>query len=157
MNNYCSTPPAQPLIYQLRTLPGLNFVLVPSKSVDGSDLLPVVAILQLELVLYVYTACQKNILYFCAFYLRSQSPEEGAVNRICFIPASCERLSICNRIMQVPGHWCRFQIILASSCEQGLNIQMTKLYPMTLTLAVQRKAEFAPRPPPPPPPPLQDL
>ena len=34
-------------------------------------------------------------------------------------PASCEHLSIRNRIMTVPGQWCRFQVIPAS-CERGL-------------------------------------
>ena len=36
-------------------------------------------------------------------------------------PASCEHLSIRNRIMTVPGQWCRFQVIPAS-CERGLNM-----------------------------------
>ena len=34
-------------------------------------------------------------------------------------PASCEHLSIRNRIITVPGQWCRFQLIPAS-CERGL-------------------------------------
>ena len=34
-------------------------------------------------------------------------------------PASCEHLSIRNRIMTVPGQWCRFKVIPAS-CERGL-------------------------------------
>ena len=60
-------------------------------------------------------------LDFCAFYLCTQSPEEGAMNRICFIPASCERLSIRNRIVPVPGQWRRFPVIPAS-CEWGLSV-----------------------------------
>ena len=34
---------------------------------------------------------------------------------------SCERLSIRNRIMPLPGQWCRFQTIPAS-CEQSLKV-----------------------------------
>ena len=48
------------------------------------------------------------------------STKEGAINRICFTPTSCERFSTRNRIMPVPGQWCRSQIIPAS-CERGLN------------------------------------
>ena len=87
----------------------LDLFVVPSSSVDGSDLLLVVAILQLILVLYVYNGLPEEhfilsrLLDFRAFYLCTQSPEEGAVNRICFIPSLCERLSIRNRIMPVPG------------------------------------------------------
>ena len=40
-------------------------------------------------------------------------------------PASCEHLSICNRIMTVPGQWCDFQVIPAS-CERGLRINGKK-------------------------------
>ena len=36
-------------------------------------------------------------------------------------PASCEHSSIRNRIMTVPGQWCRFQVILAS-CERALKV-----------------------------------
>ena len=36
-------------------------------------------------------------------------------------PASCEHLSIRNRIITVPGQWCRFQVIPAS-CERGLSL-----------------------------------
>ena len=36
----------QPIIYQLKTFPDLNFFFVPSSSVDGLDLLMVVPILQ---------------------------------------------------------------------------------------------------------------
>ena len=50
----------------LKMLPDLDFFFVPSSSVNGSDFLLVVAILQLVLLLYVYIACQKNILHFCA-------------------------------------------------------------------------------------------
>ena len=53
------------------------------------------------------------------------STKEDAVNRYCFIPASCERFSIRYRIMPVPGQWCRFQIILAS-CERGLSLPRNK-------------------------------
>ena len=39
-------------------------------------------------------------------------------------PASCEHLSIRNRIMTVPSQWCRFQVIPAS-CERGLSLCCT--------------------------------
>ena len=45
---------------------------------------------------------------------------EVAVNRICFLSASCERFPIRNRIIPVPGQWCRFQII-PESCERGIS------------------------------------
>ena len=38
-------------------------------------------------------------------------------------PASCEHLSIRNRIMTVPDQWCRFQVIPAS-CERGLSVAL---------------------------------
>ena len=48
-------------------------------------------------------------LDFRVFYLFTQFLEEGALIRILLIVASCERLSIRNRIMPVLGRWCRFQ------------------------------------------------
>ena len=65
-----STTPSESSILssvQLKTLPDLNLFFVPSRSVDCSDLLLVVTIFQLELVLYTYTACQRDILYLRAF------------------------------------------------------------------------------------------
>ena len=47
--------------------PDLNLFFVPSCSVDIVDHLLAVEILQLVLVLYVYIACQMNILCFCTF------------------------------------------------------------------------------------------
>ena len=92
----------QPLICQLEMLPDFNFFFAPSSSIDGSDLL-----LQLELVLYFYNLPEKHfilsrLLDFRVFYLCTQSPEEGGVNRICFILAFCECLSVRNRIVPVP-------------------------------------------------------
>ena len=51
-----------------------------------------------------------RLLDFRAFCLCTQSSEEGAVNRTCFILGSCERLSIRNRIMPVSSQWRRKQL-----------------------------------------------
>ena len=65
------------------------------------------------------------------------STKKGAVKRICFIPASCERFSVRNRILPVPGQWCRFQIIPAS-CERGLNMSIISPYRPSVRLARQK-------------------
>ena len=117
----------EPLIRQLKMLPDLNFSFVPSSSVDGSDVLLVVAIenWNWSCMSILYSLPEEHfilshLLDARAFYLCTQSPMEGAVNKICFIPASCERLSNRNRTMPVPSHWCCFQIIPAS-CGRGLS------------------------------------
>ena len=113
---------------QLKTLPDLNFFSVPSSSVDDSTFV------------WWWPFCNRKlsrmsirpaILYFCllgfgAFYFCTQSSEEGAVNRICFSTAWCECLPIRNRIMPVPGQWCRFQTIPAS-CKWDLSFNIVTL------------------------------
>ena len=116
-----STTPSKSSIsssVQLKTSHKLNFFFVSSSSVDCSDLLLAVAILQLPAKRTFY-----NFVPFRFCHVLHLYPIIGgtAVNRICFIPASCEHLSTRNRIMPVPGQWCRFQIISAL-CELGLEV-----------------------------------
>ena len=56
-------------------------------------------------------------------------------------PASFEHLSIRNRIITVPGQWCRFQLIPAS-CERGLNLLHNVRYRITERTAQNRRQRF---------------
>ena len=58
------------------------------------------------------------------------STKEGVVNRICFIPASCECFPIRNRISlyQVSGAVFKsFWEIIPASCEWGLSLRMDRI------------------------------